>query len=79
MEGLLDMLALAQYANDEIPACSGAKFFFPFFLKILNRDCFMAPRPPEYEKKIQNGRHVLLNMAISLLFFISKRSNLVCM
>ena len=73
MEGLLDTLALAQYANDKLPACSAAKFFFAFFLEMLNRDCCMTPRLPEYEKKIQNGRHALLNMAISLLFLISKK------
>ena len=52
-EGLLDMLALAQYANDKLPACSGAKIFFAFFLKMLNRGCCMTPRLSEYEKNFK--------------------------
>ena len=51
MEGLLDRLALAQFANDGILACSGAKLVLLFFLKMPNRHCFMAFRLPEHEKK----------------------------
>ena len=53
MEGLLDMLALAQYANDEIPACSGAKFFFLFFSKYLIGIVLWHPDPQNTKKKFK--------------------------
>ena len=48
MDGLLDSLALAQYANYKLRAVPVAKLFL--FLKMLNSDCCMTPRLSEYEK-----------------------------